>query len=71
MRFDFPLVSIGKCNIAVAAIAKHPAETKRGRETWMLSITPVKRGAMIPASRLRADAIPVAVPLFPECCQGV
>lgn len=46
-----------------AATAKHAAETNKGRRTWIESMNPVKMGATIPARRLRAEAIPVAVPL--------
>lgn len=49
---------------AHAAVAKkHRALRKRGNDVLIERRTPVKRGATIPASRERADAIPAAVPL--------
>lgn len=50
-----------------AVTAKHAAETNSGSETWIESMSPVRIGAMMPASRERADAMPLAVPLCAGC----
>jgi hypothetical protein len=63
LPFDDDRVSMGSIAAQPAVMRKQAEERKRGVETLMLRRRPVRMGAMMPASRLRAEAMPHAVPL--------